>query len=322
VKALVTGATGFVGSHLVEALRREGHAVTALVRNPGKAAFLASLGVQQISGDLSDPDAIARAADGCDVVFHVAGLTAALDEAGYLAVNRDRTRAVVEGAERAGAARLVYVSSMAAGGPSAPGRPLTGPEPPTPVTAYGRSKLAGEQEVRAGRVPWSIVRPPMVYGPRDREVLKVFRLARLGIAPVFGSGRQELSAVHAADLAASLVAAAGSPAAIGGVYYACHPQIFTSEAFVRAVGRAAGRAVVVLRIPRALGHVALSGTGMLARAAGRATILNADKGNEFFQPAWTGDPGPLTAATGWRAVHDLASGLADTWQWYRSARWI
>jgi len=322
VKALVTGATGFVGSHLVEALRREGHEVVALVRTPGKAGFLTSLGVAQTSGDLSDPDAIAHAADGRDVVFHVAGLTAALDEAGYFAVNRDGTRAIAEGAERAGVNRLVYVSSMAAAGPAAPGRPLTGAESPAPITAYGRSKLAGEHEVRTRRVPWTIVRPPMVYGPRDREVLKVFRLARLGIAPVFGNGRQELSGVHAADLAGALLAAARSSAAIGGVYYACHPQIFNSEEFVRTVGRAMGRSVVVVRIPRAVGHVALSATGALARAAGRATILNADKGNEFFQPAWTGDPGPLTAATGWRAVHDLASGLADTCQWYRSARWL
>jgi nucleoside-diphosphate-sugar epimerase len=106
------------------------------------------------------------------------------------------------------------------------------------------------------------------------------------------------------------------------VFYACHPETFTSEEFVRAVGRTAGRSVTVLRIPLPLGRLALAGTAAVARAAGRATILNADKANEFFQPAWTGDPAPLTAATGWHAVHDLGSGLADTWQWYRSARWL
>jgi dihydroflavonol-4-reductase len=322
VRALVTGATGFVGSHLVEALRREGHEVAALVRTPGKAAFLTALGVQQTRGDLSDTGAIARAADRCDVVFHVAGLTAAPDEAAYLAANSSGTRGVAEAVVRAGVGRLVYVSSMAAAGPAAPGRPLIGGEPPAPVTAYGRSKLAGEQEVRTGRAPWTIVRPPMIYGPRDREVLKVFQMARLGVAPVFGDGSQQLSAVHAADLAAALVAVARSPAAAGGVFYACHPEVFSSAEFVRAVARAAGRSVAVLRIPPAVGRLALAGTGALARAAGRTTILNADKANEFFQPAWTGDPGPLTAATGWRALHDLASGLADTWQWYRSARWL
>jgi nucleoside-diphosphate-sugar epimerase len=139
---------------------------------------------------------------------------------------------------------------------------------------------------------------------------------------VFGDGTQELSAVHAADLAGALVAAALTPAAAGATYYACHPAIFTSKQFVQAVGEAAGKRVSVLRIPRAVGRLALVGTGAAARVTGRATILNADKVNEFFQPAWTGDPTRLTRDTGWRAAHDLASGLADTWQWYRSARWL
>jgi nucleoside-diphosphate-sugar epimerase len=153
-------------------------------------------------------------------------------------------------------------------------------------------------------------------------VLKVFQLARLGVAPVFGDGTQELSAVHAADLAGALVAAAASSTTAGGVYYACHPEIFTSAAFVRAVGHAAGRRVAVIRIPFAVGRLALAGTGAVARAAGRATILNADKAQEFFQPAWTGDPAALARDAGWRATYDLASGLADTWQWYKSARWL
>ncbi len=322
MRALVTGATGFVGSHLVEALRSGGHDVAALVRTPGKAAALATLGVEQVRGDLADADVLARAAEGRDAIFHVAGLTAALDEAQYLRVNRDGTRALITAAERGGAGRLVYVSSMAAAGPASRGRALAGNEPPAPVTAYGRSKLAAESAVRESRVPWTIVRPPMVYGPRDREVLKVFQLARLGLGPVFGDGTQELSAVHASDLAGALVAAVLAPAASGATYYACHPEIFTSSAFVQAVGRAAGKRVTVLRIPLAVGRLALAGTGVAARATGRATILNADKAHEFFQPAWTGDPTPLTRDTGWRAAHDLASGLADTWQWYRSAGWL
>ena len=322
MRALVTGATGFVGSHLIEALRRDNHDVAALVRTPGKAAALTALGVEQVRGHLGDRDALGRAAEGRDVVFHVAGLTAALDEAEYLHANRDGTRALIEAAERAGAGRFVYVSSMAAAGPAPRGRPLTGDEPPAPVTAYGRSKLAGESVVRGSRLPWTIVRPPMVYGPRDREVLKVFQLARLGLGPVFGDGTQELSAVHASDLAGALVAVATPTAAIGATYYACHPEIFTSAAFVRAVGQAAGKHVTVLRIPLAVGRLALAGTGAAARATGRVTILNADKANEFFQPAWTGDPAPLARDAGWAAAHDLASGLADTWRWYKSARWL
>jgi nucleoside-diphosphate-sugar epimerase len=162
----------------------------------------------------------------------------------------------------------------------------------------------------------------MVYGPRDREILKVFRLARLGLGPVFGTGTQELSAVHGADLAGALVASATSPQAAGRLYYACHPEMFTSAAFVRAVGDALGRRVAIVRIPARIGAAALAGTGAVAGLTGRATILTADKANEFFQPAWTGDPGALMAETGWTPVFDLQRGLADTYRWYRSAGWL
>jgi 2-alkyl-3-oxoalkanoate reductase len=322
MKALVTGATGFVGSHLVEALRAAGHEVTALVRSPAKAAALGPLGVRVTAGDLDDPASLGRAVEGQEVVFHVAGLIAARSEAEFMRCNREGTASLVAAAARAKASRFVYVSSMAAGGPAAPGQPLRGTEPPRPVTAYGRSKLAGEAAVTAGALPWVIVRPPTVYGPRDREVLKVFRMARLGVAPVFGDGSQELSAVHGADLAGALVAAGTAAATLGRVYYACHPEIVTSAEFVRGVGRAMGRRLRLVPIPPSVGRTVLGLTELGARLAGRTTILTRDKAHEFFQTAWTGDPGPLTRDSGWRAAHDLASGLADTCRWYRSAGWL
>lgn len=322
MNALVTGATGFVGSHLVEALRRAGHEVTALVRSPAKAAPLAGLGVRVAQGDLGDDAGLTRAVAGQDVVFHVAGLTAARNESEFYRVNRDGTAAVVAAAARSGVRRVVLFSSMAAAGPSSPGQPLTGDEPARPVTQYGRSKLAGEAAVRSGTVPWTILRPPMVYGPRDREVLKVFQTAKLGIAPVFGDGSQELSAVHGADLADAAVACATAERAIGRIYYPCHPQTFTSAGFVQAVGSALGRRVLVLRIPLSLGRVALTATGTAARVLGRATILTRDKANEFFQPAWTGDPARCISETGWTPRIAIESGLKDTCTWYRSAGWI
>jgi nucleoside-diphosphate-sugar epimerase len=322
MKALVTGATGFVGSHLVDSLRRAGHDVTVLIRSPAKARRLAELGLNQVAGDLFDRTALLAAAAGQDVVFHVAGLVAARDEADFLRVNRDGTANLVAAAAHQLVQRFVLVSSMAAGGPAERGRPLRGGEPPRPVTAYGRSKLAGEDVVRTAPMPWTIIRPPMVYGPRDREVLKVFQIARLGVAPVFGTGDQELSAIHGADLAAALLAAAGAAKTQGGTYYACHPEVFSSREFVQAVGAAMGRRAAAVSIPLGVGRTVLRATGALASLAGRTTILTADKANEFFQPAWTGDPTPLTEATGWTAKYDLAGGLRDTYAWYRAAGWL
>jgi nucleoside-diphosphate-sugar epimerase len=321
MRALVTGATGFVGSHLVDTLLQQGVAVTALARSPERASALKAQGISIILGRLEDEAVLLQAAHNQDVVYHVAGAVAARSEADFLRVNRDGTEKIVAAADTAGVERFILVSSLAAGGPSAPGRALNGSETPHPVTAYGRSKLAGEQVVQASRLRWTIVRPPIVYGPRDREVLKVFRAARLGIAPIFGDGTQQLSAVHAADLATALVAVAGTSTS-GHIYTPCHPDIFTSAEFVRAVGSTVGKSVRTLRVPSGLGRLLLSVTGASARITGQTTILTADKANEFFQPAWTGDPTPLMRDCNWRPVYDLRSGLADTYQWYRKAGWL
>jgi dihydroflavonol-4-reductase len=322
MRALVTGATGFVGSHLVEALQNSSVEVTALARSASKAADLAQGGIRVVPGDLHDIAGLERAVRDQDVVYHVAGVVAARDESEFLRSNRDGTRNVLTAAEREGKPRFVLVSSLAAAGPALRGAPLSGTEPPHPVTAYGRSKLAAEQVVRSSSLPWSIVRPPIVYGPRDREVLKVFRLARLGLVPVFGDGSQELSAVHAADLAQALLAVTKAQTTIGGTYNACHPQVFTSADLGQAVGAAMGRSVIRLRVPQGVGRALLAVTETSARLTRQVTILTTDKANEFFQPAWTGDPSALTRDSGWRAQYDLSSGLADTYRWYRKAGWL
>src|SRR3954468_8269973 len=149
MRALVTGATGFVGSHLVEALQSRSVEVTALARSAAKAADLIRRGVRVVSGDLDRSDALTEAVRDQDVVYHVAGMVAARDEAEFLRCNRDGTTNLLGAVQRLGSPRFVLVSSLAAAGPAPRGRPLLGSEPPRPVTAYGRSKLAAEQVVRS-----------------------------------------------------------------------------------------------------------------------------------------------------------------------------
>jgi len=251
-RVLVTGGTGFVGSHLVEALRRRGASVTALVLPGQDAQTLEQVGARVVRGSLDDHDVLRSAAEGQEVIFHVAGLVAARSEAEFLHVNRDGTAHLVRAAEQVGRARLLLVSSMTAAGSAAPGARLDGQETPRPVSRYSRSKLAGEEVVRAATLPWTIVRPPMVYGPRERDLLKVFRMIkRWGLAPVFGNGSQELSAVFAPDLAEAMIAAAGAPASVGKVYYPCHAEVFSSAALVRAIAAACARARVrIVPVPR------------------------------------------------------------------------
>ena len=322
MKALVTGGTGFVGHHLIDALLRRGDSVTALVRTPARAAGLAQRGVRLVPGDLSDSASMTDAARNQDVVYHLAGLVAARNEAEFLAVNRDGAARLAAAAAQVSKARIVLVSSMAAAGPAARGTRLTGTEPAHPVTAYGRSKLAGEAAIKAGPLPWTIIRPPAVYGPFDTEMFRLFKAAKLGVVPLFGDGAQELSLVYGPDLATALAAAGASEATTGGIYYACHSEILTSGSLVAEVGNAVGMKPKLVRLPRWSAAVALRLIAGVARIRGRATLLTSDKAHDFFAPAWTADPAPLEAATGWRAEHHFESGAATTADWYRSAGWL
>jgi nucleoside-diphosphate-sugar epimerase len=324
VRVFVTGATGFVGTHAVAALRARGHEPVCLVRNPRKAASVFAEPLPTlVEGDLASSEALARGCGGADAVVHLAGLTAARNRRELFAVNADGTRAIVDvvRATRGRVGRVVHVSSLAAAGPAPFGAPLTGAEPAHPVSDYGRSKLAGETHVRELHVPWVILRPPAVYGPHDREFLRLFKLAALGVAPLFGGGTQRLSMVYAADLADAIVACIErmpAPAA----YYPAHPETTTARALVEGIGRALGRTTRVLPLPRALVRPICFVSGTAAKLARRASLLSPVKANELLADAWTCSPAALAAAIGWHAATDLATGLRATGEWYRAAGWL
>jgi nucleoside-diphosphate-sugar epimerase len=274
-----------------------------------------------VHGDLDDTGALRDGCAGADVIYHVAGRISArgLDE--FMRVNRDGTAHVLEAASQRPPRRFVLVSSLAAAGPTLPGAPVDETRPPSPVTPYGQSKLAAEVLVRAMAFPWTIVRPPAVYGERDREMLKLFKLTRRGLGPVFGDGSQELSVIYAGDLASALVATV-APAAANRVYYAAHPALTTSRGLVRAIGRAVGREPRILPLPAPLVRGLLWTIGSVAHLAGRATLLSSDKAAEFLAPAWTCRPDALMRDTGWRPDTDLETGLRRTAQWYRNEGWL
>lgn len=322
MRAFVTGGTGFVGAHLVQALVARGDDVTCLVRNPTKAEPLGWRGVRVVRGDLDDKDALRQGCADADVIYHVAGQISARDLDDFMRVNRDGTAKVLEAAAGGGHSRFVLVSSLAAAGPTQPGRPIDESRVPQPVTDYGRSKLAAELLVRQGPCPWTIVRPVVVYGEWDREILKLFRAARLGVAPVFGDGSQEISVIYAGDLAAALIAAGTGPDSAGHTYFAAHPTTTTTRDLILTIGQALARRVRVVRVPRAIARASLWTIGSLAHLIGVTTVLSADKANEFLAPAWICRPDALERETGWKAKLDLAPGLARTAAWYREKGWL
>jgi nucleoside-diphosphate-sugar epimerase len=296
--------------------------VSVLVRSPSRCERLRALGCRLVEGDLEDAAALARLVKGCDVVLHVAGLVAARSPREFLRTNRDGARRVAEAVVHEGRGRLVLVSSLAVTGPSPRGVAVDESWGPGPLTEYGRSKQAGEEAVRATGVPCTIVRPPAVYGPRDRAFLPLFRSARRGVAPLIGSGEQGLTLVHARDLAAAIVAAACAPATLGSVYHAGHAMPATQRRLAEAIGEATGRRVRCVTLPAPLVRGVLGTAGVVARLLGAAPLLDGDKARELLASGWVCSSAALRRDAGWEASTSLEEGLAGTARAYRDAGWL
>jgi len=327
VKVFVTGATGFVGSHLAAALVERGDDVVCLARRPEQAAFLASCGARAALGSLEDAPSLAAALANVEVVYHVAGLTSAPSEREFLEVNVEGTRRLMSAAAATapGVRRFVYVSTLAAVGPARRGGRLTEDSPCRPVTAYGRSKLAGEVVVRGSpALPWTIVRPGVVYGPRDRELLRMFRIARLGFVPVFGLGRQGVSLVHVADLVRAILLAGAEPRAVTQTYHIAHPTALSQRDLARAIGRAVlgGRSPVVVPVPAVVAAPIVRVIGRAAAATGRRSVVSGDKLAEFLAPSFATSVAKAERELGWRAAIEPEAGFSSTAAWYRTEGWL
>ena len=267
----LTGANGFIGRHLVRHFRDAGWAVRALVR-PGRQCSMPD-GVELCAVRFAASD-LARAMAGAEVVVHAAGRTQAGTARQFHAGNVEVTHEVVRAAADTGA-RLVHISSQAAAGPGTPERPRLEDDPPRPLTAYGRSKLAAEQVVRASRgLRWTIVRPGPVYGPADRAALPLFRMAARGIGlRALRAPAPAYTFVHVDDVARGIAAAATAVAAEGHVYALGHPQRVTADTVIDTLAEVLGRPCRGVRIPYAL-LLAAAVVGDLAVLCGRPVALD------------------------------------------------
>jgi len=322
MRAFVTGGTGFVGSHLVEELLRRGVDVSALVRSEPR--WLKGLPVGLVAGDLDDPVALRKSLEGVDVVFHVAGLTRAPDEALLREANVETTRRLMDAAADAGVPRLLITSSQAAAGPSA-GAPLDEAAPMQPVSAYGRSKAAMEEAVRdhplADRSV--IVRPPSVYGPREADIHTMIRTAaRQRVFPVVGDAHAPaLALVHIRDLVRGMADAAASDAAAGHTFFLAGPRDYAWEEIRTALEAALGHRIVRVPVPRGLVVPAGALAEGLARLVGSYPPLNRDKAREARE-RWLASSRRASETFGYRPEVDIEQGMRETVAWYRENGWL
>jgi nucleoside-diphosphate-sugar epimerase len=298
----VTGATGFVGRALLEEAAKQGVEIRALARRPQTK----TPGVEWISGDLHHRKALMRLVRKAEAVIHVAGVVNSHDPMGFHLGNVEGTLNVVEAAVAAGVPRLVHVSSLAAREPQ--------------LSKYGHSKLHAEKVVAASGLDWTIVRPPAIYGPRDREILELFKLARLGVVPMPPAGRSSL--LHVADLARLLLALV--PGREGVSQRTFEPDDGREEGWshrelARAIGWAVGRRPWVPHLSKAtLERLAKADKAL----RGRRARLTPDRVGYMVHPNWVCSAKAKPPKRLWKPEVPTLEGLKATAEWYRANRWL
>jgi len=309
--AAVTGASGFIGQHLVRLLISQGWSVRLLLRSEPSIGEWRGRGAQVVAGSLANASALAQLVDGAGVVIHVAGLIKATDRAEFFKSNRDGTRALAEAVQRvAPTAHFLHVSSLAAREPL--------------LSDYAASKRAGEDAARAmlgERV--TVLRPPAVYGPGDRETLVFFQLARHRLVPLLGSASARAAMIHVDDLV-RLIERLASVAPRGQVLTAAdaRPEGYRWDEVLGAAARAVGneRARLVRAPQTLLRAVALVGDA--GRRLGVANMLNSQKLRELRHEDWSVSASELATAPEWAPQFDLDTGFADAVAWYRARSWL
>lgn len=323
MKVLVTGGTGFIGSHLVEYLLERGDEVTCLARSRSRLRWLEGLQVKVVEGDCTDTNLGEIVQEDFDWVFHLAGLTKTLEVDEYYRANGKGTANVVAIlAQRRQPPRLVYLSSLAAAGPSKDGHPLRELDPPQPVSHYGRSKLDGEKAVRelGPTIPWVIIRAPVIYGPRDRGLLPFFELAKRRVALRLG-GKRIFSLCYIEDLVRGLYLAAerGKP---GEIYYLAEATPRSWEEILDSIATAVEVRTLMIPFPSALVGAAAWAWEEIARLTGAPPLLNRDKAYELRQRYWVCDPGKAARELGFTTSISLQRGTQRVVEWYQRYRWL
>ena len=323
---LVTGGTGFVGSHLVERLVELGFQVRCLVRRSSSLRYLPIAAVELCHGDLTTGSGVKEALEGVETVFHVAGVTKANSSAEYYRGNVTATECLLRACEESAEPlrRFVHVSSLAAVGPSPDAGLLPEDAEPRPLTHYGESKLAAERAVRASRLASSavIVRPPVVYGPRDTDVYQVFRGISKGLMLRIGRQESLVSLIYVKDLADALVAAAASPRAPGETFFAANPEPVSWTEFGAIAASLMGRKVRTVAIPAGMAYALGWCAEVASRLRRKPGIVSREKVREARCRYWTCDTRRARDELGFSTRRSLREGMSETLLWYKDSGWL
>jgi dihydroflavonol-4-reductase len=326
MQALVTGASGFIGSHLVELLIKKGYTVRCLLRKSSSTAWLRGLPIEIVYGDVFDSAALENAVRGVDYVYHSAGMTKAKKKEEYFRANAGGTQLLLEATIKVNPSlkRFVFISSQTAVGPSPTAIPVAEDTPAHPITTYGKSKQKAEEIVMAAKdkLPVTIVRPPAVYGPRDKDIFEFFKTMRGGLQPVAGFNEKFVSLIHVTDLVRGIVMAGESPNAVGQTYFISSSRVYGWDEIGRITRDVLKRKALTIRIPEWGIYTVSAFAEFFALFSPKPALINFEKARDMVQDYWTCDSSKAKRDFGYEQQISAEQGIQETIGWYIQQGWL
>jgi nucleoside-diphosphate-sugar epimerase len=326
LKALVTGATGFIGSHLVEALVQRGFRVRCLVRPTSRLAWVKGLPVEIIYGDCQEKDSLEPGVKDVDLVFHLAGATRAIDAKTYFAVNALGTENLVQACleHNTRLQKFIYLSSQAAAGPGRDGGKKKESDLCAPVSPYGMSKRRGEELAlsQAHELPLLILRPAAVYGPRDKAFFFLFQCLAKRIKPSFSGGVQNLSLCSVQDLVGAILLAASTRTQSGEIFFLSDGHDYRMEEINDIFAQAMEVTAFRLRLPSSVLFGIAAVAEYFSKISGKPALISRGRAEEMIQPNWLCDITKARTLLGFEPQISLPLGAKLTLDWYKKENWL
>lgn len=321
---LVTGANGFIGSRVCRLLVASGYNIRIICRTSSDLSLIQDIPYAKFIADITDPDTLAPAVTGVDYIIHLAGLIKAKTEAAFFHVNQYGTLCLLNAVKNHNLdlKKFVLVSSVAASGP-AKDIPRKEADPPTPITTYGRSKLAGEEATQPFHdlIPIAIVRPPAVYGPGDQAILTVFDVVNKGLRPYMAGGNNRVQMVYVDDLAGGIKAVMESDRSAGETYFIADAQSYSVREMMDIIGRLLGKKGIGVTIPLSLLHILAFFSETFFKIIGRAPMFSRQKVRDLTTD-WMLDVSKARDHLGFETAVDFPEGARITIEWYRQEGWL
>jgi nucleoside-diphosphate-sugar epimerase len=322
----VTGGTGFIGSHTVEQLIAEGFHVRCLIRPyQTNLRWLQGLPVDLVKCDLLNSASILKCIEGSEYIIHIAGITKAKHQSDFFTGNVTTTNNLLLAASQLKhLKKFCYISSLTAVGPSSTGVPLNETSHCHPITAYGKSKLEAERLCKnySAKLPIVIIRPPAVFGPRDTDILEIFKWVNHGLKPILGSSAKTLSLVYAPDLAKGIIRATFDDRTVGETYNIADPTIFTFFSIIDYLATFVHKRTIQIHLPKGLVYSMAGIMQFVAFLSKNPAVLNIEKARDLLQTHWVCDPRKIQEHIGFQTSTSIYDGVNKTFRWYKDKGWL